>query len=187
MDMDCPKRITQFIAGLLLSCLAIPANAISISVVGAVDNFLGSTTLKKSGTATEELWVSGILGYAANIDYRENATAGSGWQLVNGSQDHWAHSLATDPAHYLLKLGVGSSGADTHYLYENLASLSWAVIDFSDMLAGQNLDFNFGRISHISEFDGTTTTELTEPGSFALLIIGFGFLGSIIARKSRSM
>ena len=184
--MDCPKRISHFVAGILLfSCFAMPANAISIAVVGSVDNFLASTMLGNSSTATEESWVSGILGYAANIDYRDNFSASSGWELVNGSQDHWAHSLTTDPAYYVLKLGVGNSGADTHYLYENIAALSWAVIDLSELLTGQNLDFNFGRISHISEFDGTPTTQLSEPGSFVLLIIGFGFLGSRMAKKSR--
>ena len=184
--MDCPRRISQFVAGVLLfSCIAMPANAISVSVVGSVDNFLDSTKLSNSGIATEESWVSGILGYAANIDYRDNSTAGTGWELVNGSEDHWAHQLSTDPTYYLLKLGVGKSGADTHYLYENITSLSWAVIDLSELLAGQNLDFNFGKISHISEFDGTTT-DLSEPGSFALLVIGFGLLGSIIVRKSRA-
>jgi hypothetical protein len=184
--MDRPRHIGHFIAGIVLfSCLAMPANAISISVVGAVDNFLASARLSNSSMTTEESWVSGILGYAAKIDYRDNTTASAGWEFVNGSADHWAHSLTTDPAYYVLKLGVGNSGADTHYLYQNISVLSWAVIDLSELLAGQNFGFNFGRISHISEFDGTTT-DLSEPGSLALLIIGFGLLGSVIAKKSRA-
>jgi hypothetical protein len=181
--MDYPRRISHLIAGILLfSCAAIPANAISLAVVGAADHFRASTRLANSSIATEESWVSGILGYAANIDYRDNTTASDGWELVNGSEDHWAHRLATDPAFYVLKLGVGKSSADTHYLYENFANLSWAVIDLSEMLAGQNLDFNFGRISHISELDGSTT-DLSEPGSFALLLIGFGLLGIVIPKR----
>jgi hypothetical protein len=184
--MDCLRRTSKFIASVILfSCIAMPADAISVSVVGSVDNFLASTKLSNSRIATEESWVSGILGYTAKIDFRKNTTAGTGWELVNGSEDHWAHQLSTDPSYYLLKLGVGKSGADTHYLYENITALSWAVIDLSELLAGQNLDFNFGRISHISEIDGTTM-DLSEPGSFALLVIGFGLLGSIIVRKFRA-
>ena len=188
--MDCPTRISHFIAGIILfSCLAMPANAITMAQVGSVDNFLGSVTLSNSGSSTEESWVSSIVGYAAQIDYRGSYNISSGWELVDGPEGYWAHSLVTNPAYYLLKLGVGKSGADTHYLFENLVELNWAVIDFSQMLAGQQeLRFNFGRISHLSEFDGTDKppTDLSEPGSLALLMIGFGLLGLIIARKSRA-
>jgi len=187
--MDCPKRFRHFIAGILLfSCLAMPAHAISMSELGSVDNFIGSVKLSNSGTATEESWVASIIGYSARIDYRGNFNTSTGWELVDGPEGLWAHRLVTSPAHYLLKLGVGKSGADSHYLFENLVELDWAVVDFSTMLAGQEaLRFNFGRISHISEFDGTPpTTNLSEPGSLALLIIGFGLLGSTIARKSRA-
>ena len=188
--MDCPIRISHFIAGIILfSCLAMPANAITMAQLGAVDNFLGSVTLSKSGTSTEESWVSSVVGYAARIDYRGNYNISHGWELVDGPEGYWASSLITNPAYYVLKLGVGNSGADTHYLFENLVELDWAVVDFSLMLAGQqDLRFNFGRISHLSEFDGTDKppTDLSEPGSLALLMIGFGLLGSIIARKSRA-
>ena len=51
------------------------------------------------------------------------------------------------------------------------------------ILADQGLDFNFGRVSHIAEFDGTTS--LSEPGSFGFLVIGFCLFGWVIARKSR--
>ena len=188
--MDCPTRISHFIAGIILfSCLAMPANAITMAQLGSVDNFLGSVTLSNSGASTEESWVSSVIGYSARISYRGVYNISTGWELVDGPDGYWAHRLVTSPAHYVLKLGVGESGADTHYLFENLVELDWAVIDFSQMLAGQQgLRFNFGRISHLSEFDGTDKppTDLSEPGSLALLMIGFGLLGLIIARKSRA-
>jgi hypothetical protein len=173
--MKYPRVIAcVFTGGLMLTCLATPASAISVGIVGSVDNFLASTALSSNGKGQEEAWVSGVLGFVTTIVYKDDVTADAGWEPVNGSEDHWAHSLDTDPAHYLLKLGVGKSGADTHYLYQNLASLSWAVIDLSEMLSGQNVDFNFGRISHISEFDGSIS--LAEAGSFGLLLIGFSLL-----------
>lgn len=182
--MDNRRWVGHFFAGFLLFvCLAAPANAISVAVVGGVDNFLASTSLSSSGKGPVESWVSSILGFTAHIDYKNGSTAGDGWELVYGTGDHWAHSLASDPAHFLLKLGVGNRGADTHYLYENFAALSWAVIDLSEMLVGQDLDFNFGRVSHIAEFVGTNS--LPEPGSFGLLAIGFCLFWSLIARKSR--
>lgn len=182
--MHYSRVVGKFFVGFLLChCIATPAGAIPVAVVGPVDHFLSSARLPNSGTGAEESWVSAILGFAVNLDYRNATTASAGWEPVNGSADHWAHGLAADPAYYLLKLGVGNRGADTHYLYQNIANLSWAVIDLSDMLAGQNLDFNFGRISHISKFDGTIT--LSEPGSFGMLIIGFGLLVWLMAKQSR--
>ena len=178
---------------LLLICLATPAAAIPIAVVGSVDNFLASAKLSNSGKGQEESWISDVLGFAVNIDFKDDETAGSGWEFVTGSGDHWAHSLVTEPAHYLLKLGVGNSGADTHYLFENLAALSWAVIDKSALFGGQALgaqtlrgnplNFNFGRVSHIAEIDGTV--RLSEPGSIGLLMLGFALLGGLMARKFR--
>ncbi len=174
-NMDYRRGVSHFLSVFLLfTCLATPAAAIPVAVVGAVDNFLASSVLPSSGKATEEGWVSSVLGFASTIVYRNETTASSGWELVNGTADHWAHRLDVDPAYFVLNLGVGRSGADTHYLYENIVSLSWAVIDLSEMLAGQNLDFNFGRVSHISEFDGSV--RLSEPGSSGLLLIGFGLL-----------
>ena len=182
--MKSQKGVVRLLSGLVLfACMATPAAAISIGVVGSVDNLLGSTRMQSSGKATVEAWASSVLGFATSINYKVSPNAAD-WQLVMGGaeQDLWAHSLANEPAHYLLKLGVGNSGADTHYLYENLAALSWAVIDLSEMLNGQNLDFNFGRVSHIAEFDGTV--DLSEPGSIGLLIIGLGLLSLLLAKKS---
>jgi hypothetical protein len=178
------KSFSHFLSSFLLfTCMATPAAAIPVAVVGSVDNLLARTSLSSSGKGPVESWVSGVLGFTVSIDYKNGSSAGVGWELVNGTADQWAHSLANDPGHFLLKLGVGNSGADTHYLYENLAALSWAVIDLSEMLAGQALDFNFGRVSHIAEFNGTTS--LSEPGSFGFLVIGLSLFGWVIARNSR--
>ena len=181
------RKVAQLLAGLSLSvCLMSPANAISVAVVGALDKFLDSTILAKSGKAAEEAWVSSVLGFSVTITYKDESINAVGWELVDGTSDHWAYALVTDPAHYVLNLGVGQSGADTHYLFENLAALSWAVIDLSEMLAGQPLDFNFGRVSHISGIGGGKTIDLREPGTIGLLILGFALLSLRMARQSKS-
>jgi hypothetical protein len=168
----------------ITAAMASPANAISVGVVGDPDKFLTSTALSNSGIGTVEAWVSGFLGFAVSIDYKNETTAGTGWQSVDGNIGQWAHSLVTDPPHYVLRLGVGKSGADTHYLFENIAELSWAVIDLSEMLAGQtNLDFNFGRISHIGETGGMV--DVSEPRSIGLLVFGLGLFSTLILRRRR--
>ena len=187
--MKIASKLVPFVSSVLLYlCLIAPASAISVAVVGSLDDFLDSALLSKSGQGEEESWVSTVLGFAAKINYKIDPVPLAGWQLVSDStdSDHWAYSLTTEPAHYVLKLGVGQSGADTHYLFENIAALSWAVIDLSELLDGQNLDFNFGRVSHISEIDGGTTVSLREPGTIGLLILGLGLVSVIIARKSKS-
>lgn len=177
-------------AALALGCICAlgvvtPASAIPIAVVGSVDTFLASTVILGNGKATEEAWVSGILGFAVTINYKNDTTAGTGWELVDGTSDHWAHALVTDPAHYLMKLGVGNSGVDTHYLFENIADLSWAVINLSVALAGQSgLDFNFGRVSHIGELGGGSV-DLSEPSVLGLLIVGLALFSVLNCGRKR--
>lgn len=182
---DLRKLATRASVSLLFLCLSAPASAISIAVVGSVDKFLDSTVLSNSGKS-EETWASSVLGFAVSIDYKTDPVLAAGWEFVSDSSDsdHWAYLLGTDPAHYVLKLGVGSSGADTHYLFENLASLSWAVIDLSEMLAGQQLAFNFGRVSHIAE-TGVGIVNLREPGTIGLLIIGLALFSVAIALRRK--
>jgi hypothetical protein len=184
--MKYSARVVALAAGCVFALgLVTPAGAIPIAVVGSVDNFLASTVMQGNGKATEEAWVSGILGFAVAINYQNDTTAGTGWDPVDGTSDHWAHALVTDPAHYVLKLGVGNSGADTHYLFENLADLSWAVIDLSVALAGQSaLDFNFGRVSHIGELGGGSI-DLSEPSALGLLIFGLALFGVLKCRGKR--
>ena len=55
---------------------------------------------------------------------------------------------------------------------------STLVTDAAKRIAG-------GRSASISELDGSTT-DLSEPGSFALLLIGFGLLGAVIAKRSQA-
>ena len=185
--MNYPSAIGRCFAGFLLFiCLSAPASAIRVDVVGAVDDFLGSAIFSSSGKATEESWVSNILGDDFAINYKDDAINAADWEWVPELGNVWAHSLDTDPGYFLLKLGVGNSGADTHYLYKNIAALSWAVIDLTEMLNGQDPDFsfNFGRVSHIVESGDAIS--LAEAGSFGLLLLGLGLLVLRIVRKSRA-
>lgn len=156
------------------------AQAIPIGVVGSVDNFAGSTTLPNSGQATEENWCG-----PCTMTFRDNNGA-NGWQAVDGLTNTYAHALVTSPEAFLIKLGVGNSGAHTHYGFINLGSLDWAVIDFTVMLANQPAGFNFnlGRISHISEFNGRRVT-VPEPATWALFGLGLVSIGLGRRRRNR--
>jgi len=132
-------------------CFAVSAYAIPAATVGGLDSIYAQTTLPNSGEATEEAWVSGVLGFTVDLQYKLDA--GLSWQEVDGTDDWWAQELNNSPEWFLLKLGTGSSGADTHYLYENMSELNYAVIDFSVLNdAAVGLTFNIGRISHVSVF-----------------------------------
>ena len=74
--MKYPRAIAcVFTGGLMLTCLATPASAISVGIVGSVDNFLASTALSSNGKAQEEAWVSGVLGFVTTIVYKDDVTA----------------------------------------------------------------------------------------------------------------
>jgi hypothetical protein len=176
-------------AAILLSSIIFSGSvsAIPITTTGGLDNFLASASWAEVNTnsnagvseAEEEAWVSSILGSTFAIDYKDEAVGS--WELVTGGDadaagDWYANDLLIDPSHYLLKLGVGGTGAHSYYLFENLAELGYAVVDlsflsdiFNETDGGSKLTFNLGRVSHISQGG---TVSVPEPGSIALLAIG---------------
>lgn len=181
------------LAGLLLSCgstvHAYTLKSDSSVNVGLVDHLIAQTQLLNSGEETELNWVQSVLtdmlgpsvvvSLAAKTDVTE-----SNWQETD-TLGVWAYDLVSDgPDYFLVKTGnIGGGVSDTHFLYENLASLDWAVI----ALAGLQIKdiTNIEKISHITEVSEYTTTSVPEPSTLLLLGAGLAGLGWYGRKRSR--
>lgn len=146
--------------------------------VGDIDDIIATTSIGHSSSAAEENWVESVLGFDVTFEYKNDGAFA--WSAVDGEANIFAQELHTDPGYYLVKLGRGNFSGDTHVLYENLASLSYAVIDLEAL--GQGATIDIARVSHISEFGGTST--IPEPATLALL--GLGLLGLRATARSQT-
>ncbi len=145
--------------------------------VGGLDSIIGTASLGNSSDAQEEAWVESVLGFNVTFEYKNDGAFS--WNIVDGETDVYAQLLDSDPEFYLVKLGGGNFLGDTHVLYDNAASLSYAVIDL--LALGQGATIDIARVSHISEFNGTS---VPEPGTLALF--GLGLLGLMVAARRQA-
>jgi len=170
------KAVVLF-AGFLLSTSTFAFTINGATDVGEVDNLVAMTALPDFTVATETAWVESVLGLNVTLDFRDRSelewTAVDG--QVAGSETVYAQSLDTNPDYYLLRLINGGVNGNDTILYENIASLAYAVIDLVALGQGSTIDIYSVTVSHINEFS------VPEPGPIALL--GFGLLGLIVARK----
>jgi len=155
----------------LIASLALSLNAWSIpfSTVGSVDTLEAQTTLSNSSSENELAWVQDVLNDDSLVFLTRNDELEGEWMNVDNTDDIYAYELTFDPAptYFLLKTGRGAD--NTHFLYKNISELSYAVIDLSALGFSGNVEIS--KISHVSEFD-TTTTTVPEPAPLALLSIG---------------
>jgi hypothetical protein len=158
---------------------------LTIAEAGGFDTFLASVTLASSGQSVEEAWVASVLNVDLNdisLSFKDSNGATPWQKLSDGDEDEYYYDFGanTDPEYFLVKLGNGGNNINhSHYLFQNVGDLQYAVVRFLDAgvdfsLSGIGID----RISHTSEFSyddsGITTNSFPapEPSSIALLALG---------------
>lgn len=170
----------------LVLAFTAPVGAIPLSEVGSFDILKASAKLSNSGTSTETNWVANALGLdpsTITFETKEDCPSGGcAWQSVTGTSytDAFALALDSDPGYFLVKTGAKSlvGPGHTHFLFENLAGLSYAVIRLSDLGFPKA---TITKISHVAEFN--RQVEIPEPSSLALA--GLALVGLGVARHSR--
>lgn len=176
------------IQGVLLGCilaLAIPAWSATIytinagaTTVGEVDPLVNAASLPNSGYATELAWVQGFVPGASLTVYD---AVDYSWVLADGQTAIWASALQDSPDYFFIKTGAGAPGpgVNDHFLFQNLAELNYAVVNFNE--AGVVIR-NIGAISHVGETNGTSV-----PEAGALITFASGLIGLVGYRRMRRM
>lgn len=172
----------------VISALSLSSSVWALTIngttnVGNVDSFVASADLGNSGDAAEIQFVADALfggdTTGVSILFSDSSSSSDWTQVDNQTDTVGAFSLNQPVPYYLLKLGTGNSTANTHYLFDNNDSLNWAVVNFSALDLG-NLNFNFGRVSHVDGFDPVV---VPEPGVFAL--VGFGLVAFGVGNRRK--
>jgi hypothetical protein len=176
-----------FFLGLMALALVFgtsPVGAYTINTppvdVGDVDIFIAKALLGSSGDSVEINWVNSVLGTSFTIaDLVKTNTPEGAWIQTNEATDVYAFDLVSGtPQYFYIKVGVGANDPEySHFLFQNIGSLSWAVIDL------QNTNFeikNVGKLSHIGELGQNS---VPEPGT--LLMLGLGLMGMAWIRRKK--
>jgi hypothetical protein len=163
---------------------------------GSVDTLIGYGRTSNSDLSTEMDFVNYFAGTHYTLAASEKICDGSAAcdAIIFGTDTSgvFAIALPDEPAYYLIKTGAGSSlsrtsspygcnGSDTgggndcdHFVFQNLASIGWGVFNFASMGFSGSVT-SIQKISHVDQFGGTT--QVSEPGSLALLCGGLLALG----------
>lgn len=173
--------MTKTFSRAVIACTALLSSSLAWSIpigtVGALDSLVTSANLGNSGEDTEANWVASILGGGpVTFEDRTECDDSCAWESVSGTtfSDVFAFALTSTPAYYLIKTGNGSSTGNTHFLYQNLGALDYAVVRLSEMGFGSKVTIS--KVSHVTEFNSV-------PEPMTLGLFGLGFLGMAFGRK----
>jgi hypothetical protein len=174
-------------SALLLVLLASTASAepIALSSVGVEDRLIGGFNMGNSDAEERDFLFNYLetLGEGYNpltLSYQKIDIEGpdSFVQVVGepAGSDLWAIDFArfsfTSPLVFLVKFG---NAEYDHYLYENLESLRYGVVDLADIKAAKG-KITISSISH-------TSVAVPEPATLSLLVLGAA--GAGVASRTR--
>jgi len=175
---------------LLVMCASrASAEPLDISSVGVEDLLVGGYDLANSDKAERDFLFNYLetlgLGYSlSDLSYQKiNVEGTASFVEVIGEPaggDLWAIDFASfglvNPLYFLVRFG---NAEYDHYLYQNLESLQFGVVDLADITASRG-NITISSISH-------TSVAVPEPATLSLLVLGIASAGFASRKRPRQL
>jgi hypothetical protein len=177
-------RISRIALAVGLVALSSAASAIPIATVGSADTLVDWATLDSSKPSGEKQFIADYLNVdPLSISYTQLSNSGSSaWQQVNEDSSLYAFDFSgATPSLFVVKTGskvgvAGETGTFTHYLFSNIGSTLFGVIDM-DFFTRTSGSVEIGMVSHVGVSGTTPPTNVPEPATFGLLGLGLAAVG----------